>query len=197
MATHSSILFFNINLFILIGGYFTILYWFCHISTWICHRCTHVPHPEPLTLLPPCTIPLDPFSAPAPSIQYRASNLDWRFVSYMILYMFQCHSPKSSHSSILVWRIPRTEEPGGVESMMSHRVRPAKQQQQQIHTQQSSHRISALNHIHSLSLAFCISRWSAAILCSYYWIYLYLNILQMIVIFSQDLEYFISLPSRI
>ena len=23
-------------------------------------------------------------------------NLDWRFVSYMILYMFQCHSPKSS-----------------------------------------------------------------------------------------------------
>ena len=25
------------------------------------------------------------------------SNLDWRFVSYMILHMFQCHSPKSSH----------------------------------------------------------------------------------------------------
>ena len=36
-------------------------------------------------------------SAPAPSIQYHASNLDWRFISYMILYMFQCHSPKSSH----------------------------------------------------------------------------------------------------
>ena len=32
-----------------------------------------------------------------PSIQYRASNLDWQLVSYMILYMFQCHSPKSSH----------------------------------------------------------------------------------------------------
>ena len=29
------------------------------------------------------------------SIQYRALNLDWRLVSYMILYMFQCHSPKS------------------------------------------------------------------------------------------------------
>ena len=27
----------------------------------------------------------------------HALNLDWRFVSYMILYMFQCHSPKSSH----------------------------------------------------------------------------------------------------
>jgi len=36
-------------------------------------------------------------SALAPSIQYRALNLDWQLVSYMILYMFQCHSPKSSH----------------------------------------------------------------------------------------------------
>ena len=33
-----------------------------------------------------CTSPKDP-----------VSNLDWRFVSYMISYMFQCHSPKSSH----------------------------------------------------------------------------------------------------
>ena len=76
---------------------FTILYWFCHISTWICHRYTRVPHPETSSLLLPHTIPLGRPSAPAPSIQYRASNLDWRFVSYMILYMFQCHSPKSSH----------------------------------------------------------------------------------------------------
>ena len=36
-------------------------------------------------------------SAPAPSIQYRALNLDWRFISHMIIYMFQCHSPKLSH----------------------------------------------------------------------------------------------------
>ena len=49
------------------------------------------------TLLPPRTIPLGRLSAPAPSILYPASNLDWQFVSYMILYMFQCHSPKSSH----------------------------------------------------------------------------------------------------
>ena len=76
---------------------FTILYWFCHISTWICHRYTWVPHPEPSSLLPPHTIPLGRPSAPAPSIQYRASNLDWRLISYMILYMFQCHSPKSPH----------------------------------------------------------------------------------------------------
>ena len=75
---------------------FTILYWFYHISKWIRHRYTCVPHPEP-SLLPPHTTPLGRPSAPAPSIQYRASNLDWRLVSYRILYMFQCHSPKSSH----------------------------------------------------------------------------------------------------
>ena len=92
------IYFFNINLFILIGGYyFTILYWFCHTSTCIHRRYTRVPHPEPLTLLPPRTIPLGHLNAPASSIQYHASNLDWRLVSYMVLYMFQCHIPKSSH----------------------------------------------------------------------------------------------------
>ena len=32
---------------------FTILYWFCHISTWIRHRYTHIPHPEPSSLLVP------------------------------------------------------------------------------------------------------------------------------------------------
>ena len=84
---YNFILFFN----------FTIFYWFCHISTWIHHRYTRIPHPEPSSLLPPRTIPLGHPSAPAPSIQYPASNLDWRLVAYMILYMFQCHSPKSSH----------------------------------------------------------------------------------------------------
>ena len=33
-----------------------------------------------------CTSPKDP-----------VSNLDWQFIPYMILYMFPCHSPKSSH----------------------------------------------------------------------------------------------------
>ena len=61
------------------------------------HRYTRVPHPGPSFLLPPCTIPLSRPSAPAPSIQYRSSNLDWRLISHMILFMFQCHSPKSSH----------------------------------------------------------------------------------------------------
>ena len=76
---------------------FTILYWFCHISKWICHRYTCVPHPEPSSHLPPHTILLGRPSAPAPSIHYRTSNLDLRLISYMILYIFQRHSPKSSH----------------------------------------------------------------------------------------------------
>ena len=76
---------------------FTILYWFCRTSTWIRHPCTRVPHPETPIHLPPQTIPLGQPSAPAPSILYHASNLDWRFISHMIIYMFQCHSPKSSH----------------------------------------------------------------------------------------------------
>ena len=83
--------------FFLIVFYFKILYWFCHTSTCIRLGCTRVPHPEPHSHLPPRTIPLGHPSAPAPSFLYPASNLDQRFVSYMILYMFQCYSPKSSH----------------------------------------------------------------------------------------------------
>ena len=80
--------------------YFILLYntvWFCHTSTWIHHGCICVPNPEPPSHLPLHTISLGHPSAQAPSILYPASNIDWQFVSYMIVYMFQCHSPKSSH----------------------------------------------------------------------------------------------------
>ena len=79
------------------ANFFTILYWFGHTSTWIHHGCTCVPHPEPPSHILPHTIPLGHPSAPAMSILYHASNLDWRFISHMILYLFQCHAPKSSH----------------------------------------------------------------------------------------------------
>ena len=65
--------------------------------TLIQHGCTCVPKHEPLSHLPPHNISLGHLRAPAPSILYPASDIDWRFDSYMITYMFQCHSPKSSH----------------------------------------------------------------------------------------------------
>ena len=56
-----------------------------------------VPKHEPSAHLPPHNISLGHHRAPAPSMLYPASDIDWRFDSYMIVYMFQCHSPKSSH----------------------------------------------------------------------------------------------------
>ena len=52
---------------------------------------------EPPSHLPPHNISLGHPHAPAPSMLYSASDIDWRFISYMIVYMFQCHFPKSSH----------------------------------------------------------------------------------------------------
>ena len=73
---------------------FTILYWFGYTLTWISHGCTWVPNLEPPSHLPPHIISMDHPHAPAPSILYPVLNIDWHFVSYMIVYMFQCHSPK-------------------------------------------------------------------------------------------------------
>ena len=84
-------------IFIFTLFYFTILYLFCNTLTWIHHRCTWVPNPETPSHLPLHAISLGHPSVPAPSILYPVSNIDWQFISYMIVYMFQCHSPKSSH----------------------------------------------------------------------------------------------------
>ena len=83
------------------ANYLTILYWFCHTSTCIHHGCIRVLHPEPLSQLPPHPIPLDHTSVPAPSILYHALNLNWQSISYMIIYMFQWYSLKSSHPHLL------------------------------------------------------------------------------------------------
>ena len=51
-------------------------------------------------LNPPPTLPIPslwviPVHQPRAPCLKPASNLDWRFVSHMIIYMFQCHSPIS------------------------------------------------------------------------------------------------------
>ena len=74
---------------------------FCHTLTWISHGCTCVPYPEPPSKLPPHPIPLGHPSAPALSTLPHVLNLDWRSVSHMIIYMFQCYSLKSSHPRLL------------------------------------------------------------------------------------------------
>ena len=74
---------------------------FCHTFTWISHGCTCVPHLEAPSHLPPHPIPLGHPSAPALSTLPHASNLDWRSVSHMIIYMFQCYSLKSSVTRLL------------------------------------------------------------------------------------------------
>ena len=58
MNSYSIRILFILFIYTYICFYFTILYWFCHISTCIRHECTRVPHPEPPSHLPPHTIPL-------------------------------------------------------------------------------------------------------------------------------------------
>ena len=89
---------YNINLFILIGG--KLLYNIVVVLPYIDMNLPQVYMCSPSwTPLPPpspshpsgssqCTSPKHPSHAP---------KLDWWFVSYMIIYMFQYHSPKSSH----------------------------------------------------------------------------------------------------
>ena len=74
---------------------------FCHTLTWISHECTCIPHPDPPSHLPPHLIPQGHPSEPALSTLSHASNLDWWSISHLIIYMFQCSSLTSSHSSLL------------------------------------------------------------------------------------------------
>ena len=80
--------FFNINLFN--WRLITLQYCsdFCHTLTRISHGWTCVLHPEPLSHLPPRTIPPGHPSASALSTLSHALNLAWQSVSHMIIYMF-------------------------------------------------------------------------------------------------------------
>ena len=79
--------------------YFTLQYCIGFAIHW--HESTmgvhEFPNMNPPPNLPPHNISLGHPRASAPSILYPASDIDWWFVSYMTVYMFQCHSPKSSH----------------------------------------------------------------------------------------------------
>ena len=62
----------------------------------------HVPHIlNPASHLPPHPIPQGHPIAPALSTLSHAPNLDWRSISHMVIYMFQCYSLKSSHPRLL------------------------------------------------------------------------------------------------
>ena len=93
-----------IYLFILIGA-ITLQYCsgFCHTLTWPSHGCTCVPHPEPPSRIPPHTIPQGQPSAPALNTLSHAWNLDWRSISHMVIYMFQCYSLKWSRHLCLFY----------------------------------------------------------------------------------------------
>ena len=74
---------------------------FCLTFTWISHGYTCVPHPEPRSYLPPHPIPQGHPSALALSTMSHASNLDWRSISHIVIYIFQYYSLKLSHSHLL------------------------------------------------------------------------------------------------
>ena len=97
-------LFFIFFSFIYISSRLIILQYFscfCHTLIRISHVFTCVPHPEPHFYLPPHSIPLGHPSAPALSTWSHASNLGWRSVSHLIIYMFQCYSLRSSPPCLL------------------------------------------------------------------------------------------------
>ena len=85
-------IFFQFYLFILLYNIVLVLPYIGMNLPWV-YMCSH---PEYPSHLPSHPIPLGHPSAAVPSTLYHASNLDWRFVSHMIIYMLQCHSPISS-----------------------------------------------------------------------------------------------------
>ena len=63
---------------------FTILFWFCHISTCIHHRYTHVPHPEPSSLLPPPSLYHPSGSSQCTSPKHQVSCIEPGLVTRFI-----------------------------------------------------------------------------------------------------------------
>ena len=84
------------------ANYFTILWWFLpyidmnHPQVYTCP-----PRPESHQHLPPHPIPLGCPRALALGVLLHASKLYWPSVLYVVMYMVQCCSLKSSHPRLL------------------------------------------------------------------------------------------------
>ena len=84
---------------------FTILYWFCHISTWICHRYTCVPHPEPYSLPIPSLWVVLVYQPQASSIVHRTGTGD----SFQIWYYTCFNAILPNHPTLsLSHRVQKT-----------------------------------------------------------------------------------------
>ena len=59
------------------------------------------PNPEPPSHFPPYPISLGCPRAPALGVLLHASNLHWSSILYMVIYMFQYYSLKSSHNLLI------------------------------------------------------------------------------------------------
>ena len=55
-------------------------------------------------------------------IQTAHQGFRYPVSAYVLLYLPPLEEEMAVHSSVLAWRIPWTEEPGGLLSMGSHRV---------------------------------------------------------------------------
>ena len=75
-------------------GYLGCFHFLAIINSAVTNIRVHVsPILNPSSHLHPHPIPQGHPNALAPSTLYHASNLDRQFISHVIIYMFQCHSP--------------------------------------------------------------------------------------------------------
>ena len=73
---------------------------FCHTLTWISHGFTCSPSWTPLPPPSP-SHPSGSSQCTSPDQLSHASDLDWRSVSHLIIYMFRCCSLRSFHPRLL------------------------------------------------------------------------------------------------